>query len=209
MAGPDRPETERKMGKSILIKNGRILDPATGADKVCSLLLEEGRVKCLGKKAEAAEKKADTVLDAEGCWVMPGLIDMHVHLRDPGQTWKEDVASGSRAAARGGFTTIVAMPNTKPVMDSPDRIDYVRIKAANDAPVHVLQAGAVTKGQQGEELADIDGMAEHGIPAISEDGKSVMNAALYLEGMKARGSPWNPGAGSLRGRGPGPRRLRQ
>ena len=170
------------MGKSILIKNGRLLDPDTGTDRICSLLLEDGMVKGIGESAE--EDQAEQILDAEGCWVMPGLIDMHVHLRDPGQTWKEDVASGSRAAARGGFTTIVAMPNTKPVIDSPDRVDYVRIKAANDAPVHVLQAGAVTKGQRGEELADIDGMAAHGIPAVSEDGKSVMNAGLYLEGMK-------------------------
>ena len=178
------------MEKSILVKNGRLLDPDTGTDKICSLLLEDGRVKSVGAVADASD--AEIVLDAEGCWVMPGLIDMHVHLRDPGQTWKEDVASGSRAAARGGFTTIVAMPNTKPVMDAPDRIDYVRIKAEHDAPIHVLQAGAVTKGQKGEELADIDGMAEHGIPAISEDGKTVMNAALYLEGMKkaaARGIP--------------------
>ena len=185
-----RPETEWKMEKSILVKNGRLLDPDTGTDKICSLLLEDGRVKSVGAVADASD--AEIVLDAEGCWVMPGLIDMHVHLRDPGQTWKEDVASGSRAAARGGFTTIVAMPNTKPVMDAPDRIDYVRIKAEHDAPIHVLQAGAVTKGQKGEELADIDGMAEHGIPAISEDGKTVMNAALYLEGMKkaaARGIP--------------------
>jgi dihydroorotase len=180
------------MGESILIKNGRVIDPETGTDEILSLFLKDGRVSALGKQAEKAGKGADTVLDADGCWVMPGLIDMHVHLRDPGQTWKEDVASGSKAAAAGGFTTIVAMPNTRPVMDSPDRIDYVRIKAENDAPVHVLQAGAVTKGQKGEELADIDGMAEHGIPAVSEDGKSVMNAALYLEGMKkaaARGIP--------------------
>ena len=116
---------------------------------------------------------------------MPGFIDMHVHLRDPGLTWKEDIESGSKAAARGGFTTIVAMPNTKPVMDSPDRIDYVTVKARSCAPIHVLQAGAATKGQKGQELADIEGMAAHGIPAISEDGKSVMNSKLCREAMLA------------------------
>src|SRR5699024_5108496 len=115
---------------------------------------------------------------------MPGLIDLHVHLRDPGLTYKEDVASGSRAAARGGFTTILAMPNTKPVIDSPDRVLYVTNKAKELAPVHVLQIGAVTKQQKGEELAGIDGMIQAGIAAISEDGKSVMNVKLYQEAME-------------------------
>ena len=166
---------------SILIKNGRVIDPDTKRDEVCDLLLNEGRIAACGKHLK---DEADHVLDASGCYVMPGLIDMHVHLRDPGLTWKEDVISGARAAARGGFTTIVAMPNTRPVMDSPDRVDYVRVKAEHGAPIHVLQAGAVTRGQNGEELADIRGMVEHGSPAISEDGKSVKNALLYKKAMK-------------------------
>ena len=166
---------------SILIKGGRIIDPDTKLDGIGDLLIEDGKIAEVGKKIE---KKADTVLDAKGCFVMPGFIDMHVHLRDPGLTWKEDIETGSRAAARGGFTTIVAMPNTKPVMDSPDRIDYVMVKARSCAPIHVLQAGAATRGQMGEELADIEGMAAHGSPAISEDGKSVMNSRLCREAMK-------------------------
>ena len=124
------------------------------------------------------------MIDARGCYVMPGLIDLHVHLRDPGLTHKEDVASGSRAAARGGFTTILAMPNTKPVIDSPDRVLYVTNKAKELAPIHVLQIGAVTRQQKGEELADIEGMIQAWIPAISEDGKSVMNVKLYKKAME-------------------------
>ena len=167
---------------SILIKGGRIIDPDTKLDQIGDLLIEDGKIAEVGEKIK---KKADTVLNAKGCFVMPGFIDMHVHLRDPGLTWKEDIESGSRAAARGGFTTIVAMPNTKPVMDSPDRIDYVTVKAGSCAPIHVLQAGAATKGQKGEELADIEGMAAHGIPAVSEDGKSVMNSKLCRDAMLA------------------------
>ena len=124
------------------------------------------------------------MVDAEGCYVMPGFIDLHVHLRDPGLEYKEDIQTGTKAAAHGGFTTIVAMPNTKPVVDRPDIVDYVTHKAASVTKIHVLQAGAVTKGQQGKELADIAGMKKAGSPAISEDGKSVMNAQIYREGMK-------------------------
>ena len=167
--------------KSILIKNGRVIDPEAGTDRIMDLYLSDGTVKRVAKNIR---RRADITLDATGCWVMPGLIDMHVHLRDPGQTGKEDVTSGSRAAARGGITTIVAMPNTKPVIDTPDRVDYVMNKAAHTAPIHVLQAGAVTEGQEGIKLSDIRGMVRAGIPAISEDGKSVMNALLCREGMK-------------------------
>ena len=124
------------------------------------------------------------MIDAGGCFVMPGLIDLHVHLRDPGLTHKETVETGAMAAARGGFTTIVAMPNTKPVTDDKQKVSYVHNKAKMNAPIHVLQAGAVTKGQEGKELADIEGMAEAGAPAISEDGKSVMDSGLYREAMK-------------------------
>ena len=169
---------------SILIKNGRILDPASGRDEIGDLFLRDGMI-AESPDCPAGGKSEDMeVLDASGCYVMPGLIDMHVHLRDPGQTWKEDVSSGARAAAAGGFTTIVAMPNTRPTIDSPDRVDYVRNKAEHVAPIHVLQAGSVTRGLKGEELSDIRGMAAHGIPAISEDGRSVMNARLCREAMK-------------------------
>lgn len=165
---------------NILIRNGRILDPATGTDMVGDLLIEDGKIAKMGEKLDAS---AERVVDAKGCYVMPGLIDLHVHLRDPGLEYKEDIRSGSFAAAKGGFTTIVAMPNTKPVIDRADRVDYVKHKAAQLSPIHVLQAGAVTKGQNGEELADIEGMIQSGAPALSEDGKSVMNAQLYKQAM--------------------------
>ena len=115
---------------------------------------------------------------------MPGLIDLHVHLRDPGLTHKETVETGAAAAAHGGITTIVAMPNTKPVVDDEHKVSYVHNKAKSCTLVHVLQAGAVTKGQKGEELADVEKMAAAGAPAISEDGKSVMNSGLYRKAMK-------------------------
>lgn len=166
---------------SILIQNGRVIDPDTRTDEVRDVYIKDDRIEKVGKDLK---EEADTVVDARGCFVMPGLIDLHVHLRDPGLTHKETVESGARAAAHGGFTTILAMPNTKPVTDDRLNVRYVHNKAKMNAPIHVLQVGAVTKGQQGQELADIEGMAAEGSPAISEDGKSVMNAGLYRQAMK-------------------------
>ena len=123
------------------------------------------------------------MINADGCYVMPGFIDMHVHFRDPGFEQKEDIYTGMQAAAHGGYTTVLTMPNTKPVADNPDIVNYVHNKAKSGSCIHVLQVGAVTKGQQGKELADIEGMVKAGSPAISEDGKSVMDAALYRDGM--------------------------
>lgn len=166
---------------SILIKGGRILDPSQQLDRVMDLLLVDGKVSQI---EESIDTDADRVVDACGMYVMPGLIDMHVHLREPGFEHKETIRTGGMAAARGGFTTICPMPNTKPATDNPERVSIVVQKAAEEAPVHVLPVGAVTLGQQGEELTDIAGMAAAGAIAISEDGKSVMNAALYREAMK-------------------------
>lgn len=164
---------------NLIVKNGRVIDPATGRDKVETVFIRDNRI------ADAfSEKEADRVVDAAGCYVMPGLVDLHVHLRDPGLTYKEDVVTGSEAAARGGVTTVVAMPNTKPVMDHPDRISYVTNKAKSLACVNVIQTGAVTVGQKGEELVDIRAMAKAGVPALSEDGKSVMNALLMRQAME-------------------------
>ena len=142
-----------------LIKNGRVLDPASERDGIYEVLIRDGVIARVAEKIEAADAE---VIDAAGCFVMPGLVDLHVHLRDPGLTYKEDIGSGARAAARGGYTTILAMPNTKPVIDSPDKVDYVRNKAEQTAPIHVLQVGAVTKGQLGEEISDIRGWRKPG-----------------------------------------------
>ena len=165
----------------VLIKNGHVLDPATGVDGICDVLTEDQRI--IGVK-EHIEEQADRVIDAKGCYVMPGFIDLHVHLRDPGLEYKETLETGGKAAAHGGVTTVCAMPNTKPVIDAKERVEDVHTRAKEDSPVHVIQLGAVTVGQAGEELADIEGMAEAGCHAISEDGKSVMNASLYREGMR-------------------------
>ncbi len=164
----------------ILIKNGRIIDPDTKTDQVGDLLIDGDKIARMG---EEIDEKADRVVDAAGCYVMPGLIDMHVHLRDPGLTYKEDIITGADAAAHGGVTTILAMPNTRPVMDDASRVAYVKNKAREFAKVNVLQVGAITRGMKGEELADIEDMVKEGVPAISEDGKSVMNSQLYREAM--------------------------
>lgn len=165
----------------LLIKGGRVIDPDTKLDRIADILIEDGIIQKVGKIEKGQD---DRVLDAAGCYVMPGLIDLHVHFRDPGQEQKEDITSGGRAAAKGGFTTVMAMPNTHPVIDTPSRVNYVHHKAEELCPIRVLQAGTITKGQKGEELADIEGMIKAGIPAISEDGKSVMNSHLYWEAMK-------------------------
>ena len=165
----------------LLIKNGTVINPGDKKITKADVLVTDG---VISKVASGLKDAADVTYDAKGCYVMPGFIDLHVHLRDPGLEYKEDIQTGGAAALHGGFTTIVAMPNTKPVADKPDVINYVKNKAEAVTKVHVLQAGAVTKGQKGEELSDIRGMAAAGSPAISEDGKSVMNAQLYREGMK-------------------------
>ena len=164
----------------LLIQNGTVINPADKTQTAADVLVEDGIIKKIAPKQKV---KADRVIDASGCYVMPGFIDMHVHLRDPGQEHKETVETGAKAAAHGGFTTIVAMPNTKPVVDNADVVNYVHNKARDMRLVNILQTGAVTKGQRGEELSDIEAMVEAGIPALSEDGKTVMNAQLYREAM--------------------------
>lgn len=164
----------------LLIQNGTVINPADKTQTAADVLVEDGIIKKIAPKQKV---KADRVIDASGCYVMPGFIDMHVHLRDPGQEHKETVETGARAAAHGGFTTIVAMPNTKPVVDNADVVNYVHNKARDMRLVNILQTGAVTKGQRGEELSDIEAMVEAGIPALSEDGKTVMNSQLYREAM--------------------------
>ena len=165
----------------ILIQNGHVLDPLTKKDGIYDVLVVDDRI---AKVEKHVETEADKVIDAEGCYVMPGFIDLHVHFRDPGLTYKEDLESGGKAAARGGVTTVCAMPNTKPVIDTKEKVEDVHRRAKEICPIHVIQLGAVTIGQKGEELAEIRGMAEAGCYAISEDGKSVMNASLYRKGMK-------------------------
>ncbi|BDF03901.1 dihydroorotase [[Clostridium] hylemonae] len=165
----------------ILIQNGHVIDPPTGKDGIFDVLIVEDKIV---KVERRIEDRADRVIDAGGCYVMPGFIDLHVHLRDPGLTHKETLETGGKAAVKGGITTMCAMPNTKPVIDDGEKVAEVHARAAKESPAHVIQIGAVTKGQLGRELADIEGMAKAGCHAISEDGKSVMNASIYRRGMK-------------------------
>lgn len=176
-------KTKRKGKHSmkILIQNGYVLDPESKREGIFDVLVQDEKIV---KVAEKIEADADRVIDATGFYVMPGFIDLHVHLRDPGLEYKETLKTGGKAAARGGVTTVCAMPNTKPVTDNAEMIANIHERAKTECPVNVIQIGAITVGQMGEELADIEGMAKAGCHAISEDGKSVMNASLYRKAMK-------------------------
>ena len=145
---------------TILIKGGHVINPATQMDEVADVLIEDQKIKKIGK--ELPEKEAERVINADGCYVMPGFIDMHVHFRDPGFEQKEDIYTGMQAAAHGGYTTVLTMPNTKPVIDNGGKVADVHKRAKTESPVHVIQLGAVTVGQAGEKLADIEGMAKAG-----------------------------------------------
>ena len=167
--------------EKILIKNGRVVDPANYIDGKKDILIEDGKIK---KVADFIVEDEDTnVIDADEKVVMPGFIDLHVHLREPGFEYKETIETGSKAAARGGVTSICPMPNTKPVIDSPESVKDL-LKRAECSPVHILPISACTIGREGKELADIEGMKDAGIVALSEDGKSVMDSALFRKSLK-------------------------
>jgi len=167
---------------SLLIKNGHVIDPAGSVDGVHDVLLKGDRIERVGPSLSVPN---DTkVLDATGKIVCPGFIDIHVHLREPGQEYKETVATGTRAAAAGGFTAVCAMANTHPVNDNRSVTDYVRAKADTEGLVRVYPIGAVTRNLGGEELAELAELAEAGCVAFSDDGKCVMNAALYRRAME-------------------------
>ena len=164
----------------LLIKQGRLVDPVGGIGGVMDVLLEDGRVAVIG--SNISEPGAQ-VIDARGLTVCAGLVDMHVHLREPGFEYKETIETGAAAAARGGFTSIACMPNTKPATDTPERIDYVRRKAAQACGVHVWPIGAVTVGQAGQALTDFEALKHAGAVALSDDGVPVQNANLMRDGL--------------------------
>lgn len=169
------------LGKTV-IRGGRVIDPANGVDEVCDLIIEDGKVAAMGKALAAGGARE---IDAAGYVVAPGFVDMHCHLRDPGQEYKEDIVSGTRAAARGGFTGICCMPNTKPVNDSAAVTRYIIEKAeTKGSGVHVYPVGAVSKGLEGVEMAEIGRMREAGIVAISDDGRPVANSNLFRLAMQ-------------------------
>ncbi len=164
----------------LLIKNGTLVDPVCGLGGVMDILVEDGTITVIGNNLEDSEAQ---VLDATGLHISAGLIDMHVHLRDPGLTYKEDILTGSAAAARGGVTSIACMPNTKPVADSPEVIQYILDKAKENCGVRVLPIGALSVGQKGETLTDAKALREAGVVAISDDGVPVQNANLMRDAL--------------------------
>lgn len=165
----------------ILIKNGRVIDPANRIDEVRDILIENAKIAQIAKNIKIA---ADKVIDAKDKIVMPGLVDMHVHLREPGREDKETVESGTKAALKGGVTSVLAMPNTQPAMDSADSVRLLKRIIKTTAHANVFIAGAITKGRQGEEPADIAGLKKQGVLAISDDGASVDNSEVFLKALK-------------------------
>ena len=165
------------MGDSLKILNGHVIDPANSIDGVCPIYVQDGRI--VSNEPDGAKW-----IDASGLIVVPGLIDIHVHLREPGYSYKETLASGTRAAAAGGFTSIVCMPNTLPVVDSPSTIRWIQEKAKRTAVINVFCAGAITKGLLGQELAPIGSMVSTGIVAITDDGFCVQNHGLMRRAVE-------------------------
>jgi dihydroorotase len=172
---------------SLLITNGRIIDPATGTDSHGDLLILDGKIAAVGGETRAKAPKAPSevkTIDARGAVVCPGLIDSHVHLREPGQSAKETIATGTLAAARGGFTSVLCMPNTSPAIDNAATVVLVREKAEKSALVNVFISGAITKGIAGEELAPIGSLKNAGVVAITDDGHCVQNNELMRRAME-------------------------
>lgn len=172
---------------NLLIKGGRVIDPSQGLDEKLDILVADGKIKEIGKKLTAG--KGVEAIDAKGMIVSPGLIDMHVHLRDPGLEYKEDIVTGTRAAAAGGFTSVACMPNTKPVNDNKAVTSYIIAKAKAEGLVNVFPVGCITQGMKGENLAEMGDMKEAGCVAVSDDGRPVSNPELmrraleYAKGM--------------------------
>ena len=182
--GPEGPRdrgTEKGVIRlKLLIRYAWVIDPATGRNTMTDLLLEDGKIAAVGGRPG----QADQVIDAAGLVAAPGLVDLHVHLREPGFAYKETVATGCAAAARGGVTTLVAMANTRPVTDSPELVRAVRDRAVPTG-VTVLPVGAVTKGQGGAELTDFAALKEAGVPALSDDGVPIQDEGLLRRAMEA------------------------
>ena len=150
----------------LLIRGGRVLDPACDRDEHAELLMEDGRIAAVGQDLEASGAE---VVDAGGCWVAPGFIDLHTHLREPGQEYKEDLGSGGRSAVAGGFTSIACMANTEPVNDDPAVTHYILDRAGKDSPAKVYPIAAATKGLRGEVMSEMVALRDAGAIAFSDD----------------------------------------
>lgn len=168
-------------GSDLLIQNGRVVNPATRTDEVCDVLIKKGRVEKVGKNLKAEGIKT---LDAKGKIVAPGFVDIHVHLREPGFEYKETIETGTRSAAKGGFTAVCCMPNTQPAIDNEMVVEYVHSVSRKYSKVRVYPIGAVTVGQKGERLAEIGRLVKSGVVAISDDGHPVRNSELMRRAME-------------------------
>ncbi len=181
----------------IVIRNGRVIDPSQGIDGICDVLIEDGKIKEVRKsrdevksekgkvKSKTHEKNTeDREIDASGKLVVPGLVDMHVHLREPGFEYKETIKTGTEAAVRGGVTSVCCMPNTNPVNDNSSVTEFIMRKAAHEGACRVYPIGAITKGQKGEELAEMTMMQEAGCIAFSDDGRPVMDSLVMRRALE-------------------------
>jgi len=166
--------------KNILIKNGRVIDPANDFDEVCDILVEDEKIAKIGKIKDADAE----IIDATGLYVTPGLIDIHVHFREPGDEEEETIASGSAAAVAGGFTSVVCMPNTDPAIDNATSIEYIHRMGRQARKTFIYAMGAITKGRKGEELAEMGLMAKAGAVGFTDDGAGVQNAAVMSRALK-------------------------
>jgi len=175
------------MAEQLLIENGRVVDPANSIDKKCDLLIVDGKIAEVGGKIQSSKLETQnqlTVIDATGKLVTPGLIDIHVHFREPGDEEEETIASGSTAAVAAGFTSVVCMPNTNPVIENETDVEYVHRKGRQTRKTHVYTMGAITKGLQGVELAEMGFMAEAGAVGFTDDGGGVQDPSVMLRALK-------------------------
>lgn len=166
----------------ILIKNGRVVDPASEIDKNLDILIEDNIIKAISDNIKPVANDIETI-NASGCIVLPGLIDMHVHFREPGREDIETISGGAKVAAKSGFTTVCIMPNTNPVADTPGALEFIKEKS-RDCPVNILPVAAITKGSAGTELTNMKELIEHGAIAFSDDGRPVMNALVMRKALE-------------------------
>ena len=169
---------------AILIRNGRLIDPANEHDDVTDILLANGKVERLGQQSAPKAGGDLTVIDAAGCIVAPGLIDIHVHFREPGQEEKETIATGAASAVNGGFTTVCCMPNTRPAIDDDGRVEFVYHQSRRANLANVYPVGAITRGREGKELAEIGLMSQAGAVGFTDDGVAVASAAVMHKAMQ-------------------------
>lgn len=175
------------MNSELLIKNGRVIDPANGVDIKCDVLVVDGKIAEVAEGTQSLKLKTKNYIDATGKLVVPGLIDIHVHFREPGDEEEETIASGSMAAVAAGFTSVVCMPNTNPVVENETDVEYIHRKARQARKTHVYTMGAITKGLQGVELAEMGFMADAGAVGFTDDGNGVQDPAVMLRALKYAG----------------------